>query len=428
MSAVRQLGLFLTESCNLACPYCFAANMEGRYMDRDVARRAVELLLGEENPAMQVGITFWGGEPLLRFDLLCELVLYAQQLAGQSGKRLLLAVPTNLTLLDERMLDFFEAHQVYLSMSLDGGPEAQDLRRLHRGGGSSTLVQQKLELVRQRLGPLMPPVRMTVSPQTAGGLYDNVVFLLERGVRQVYFAPVAEADWDDEALQRYEQQQHLLADLWTRRLEGGDLLSFVSWDKALARRELLRLGEVAAATRQVTCGAGSAMLAVDIHGDIYPCHRFVFYDKQQRGMALGNVSEGLPDAARRRAAMTLDPQRVGRTDQPCESCESSDICYNICPALNFALGGDIHVMDRRLCRLWAAEQRVLDRLEQRVAQHPSFRRYVENYLMKTYGVAGVSSSVAAMFARLDEADEDRLADRADEILQRLSRQRGDPEA
>ena len=424
MSAVRQMGLFLTESCNLACPYCFAANMEGRYMDRGVARRALELLLGEDNPAMQVGVTFWGGEPLLRFDLLRELVLYAERLARDGGKRLLLAVPTNLTLLTEQMLGFFEEHSVFLSMSLDGGPKAQDLRRLHGGACSSALVQQKLELVRRRFGERMPPVRMTVTPETAGSLYDNVGFFLERGVRQVYFAPVVEADWDDEHLQAYEQQQHLLAGLWADRLERGDVLSFTSWDKALARRELVRRGELPGeGPRQITCGAGSAMVAVDIHGDIYPCHRFVFYDKQQRGMTLGSVSQGLPDDERRHEAMALDQQRVGRADQPCETCESSATCYNICPALHHALGGDIPLMDRRLCELWAVEHRVLDRLEQRVADLPAFRRYVEGYLMRTYGVAGVSSSVAALFSQLEEADEDRLADRAEQILRRLGEQR-----
>ena len=424
MSNLRQLGLFLTESCNLACPYCFAANMENRYIDRQTARRAVELLFGQENPAMQVGITFWGGEPLLRFDLLCELVLYAEELARASGKRLLLAVPTNLTLLTDEMLDFFAEHRVYLSMSLDGAPAAQDLRRLHSGEGSSALVEQKLAMIRQRLGDHLPPVRMTVSPETAADLFENVRFLLKRGVRQVYFAPVAEASWTEQDLQRYEQQQRALADLWADRLERGEPpLSFTSWDKALARRELLRRGEVAAGTRQVTCGAGTAMVAVDIHGDIYPCHRFVFYDKASRGMALGSVRDGLPGDDARQQAMTLDQARVGRADQPCETCESADVCYNVCPALNHALCGEVHTMDRRLCALWATEHRVLDRLEQRVETIPAYRRYVDGYLMKTYGVAGITSSVAALFARLDTADEDRLADRADEILRRLNRRR-----
>ena len=395
-------------------------------MDRSVAMEAVESLLSEENPAMQVGITFWGGEPLLRYDLLCALVLHAEQLAQQSGKRLLLAVPSNMTLLTEEMLDFFEAHDVYLSMSMDGAQAAQDLRRLHRGGGSFSLVQQKLEMVRRR-GPPMPPVRMTVSPRTAGQLVDNVRFFVDRGVRQIYFAPVVEAAWSDHDLSQYEQQQGLLIELWIRRLEQGAPLSFVSWDKALARRELLRRGEVAA-TRQVTCGAGSAMLAVDIYGDIYPCHRFVFYDKKQRGMTLGSVSQGLPDEQRRRQAMALDQQRLGRPDQLCQSCPSARTCYNICPALNYALGGDIHVMDRRLCQLLEAEQRVLDRLEQQVSGRRAFGRYVDGYLMKTYGVAGISSSVVALFSRLDSGDEDRLTDRAEKILRRLEQERrGDPE-
>ena len=423
MNAIRQLGLFLTESCNLACPYCFAANMERRYIKRRTARRALELVLGQDNPAMQVGITFWGGEPLLRFELLAELVQYAEQLAQSSGKRLLLAVPTNLTLLTEPILDFLQQHEVYLSLSLDGGEQAQGLRRMAGGGSSFALVLQKLELLRRRLGSALPPARTTVSPQTADSFFRNVCFLLDQGIRQVYFAPVVEAQWERASLEAFEAQQLLLAELWARRLEAGVRLSFSSWDKQLARRELLRRDAVAAARRQITCGAGSSMLAVDIHGDLYPCHRFVFYDKKQRGMKLGNLAQGLPRAEQLQALMQLDPRRVGRADQPCESCASADRCYNLCPALNYSLSGEIHQMDRRLCELWNVEQRVVDWLEARLGQHLEQRRYVEQYLMRTYGSSGLSASVAALFARLDDTDAERLTDRADAILQRVLRQR-----
>ena len=68
MSSVRHLGLFLTESCNLACPYCFAANMERREIDLEVARKALDLVVGPDNPTKKVSVSFWGGEPLLCFD------------------------------------------------------------------------------------------------------------------------------------------------------------------------------------------------------------------------------------------------------------------------------------------------------------------------------------------------------------------------
>ena len=423
MPALRQLGLFVTESCNLACPYCFAANMERRFIDEGLARQAVDLLLSAENTADEVGLTFWGGEPLLAFELITRLVGYAEGKAAEGGKRLGLALPTNLTLLSEAMVDFFQAHDVRLSLSLDGGPATQGRRQTAGGGSSWPVVEQKLQLIHRRYAGRLPPVRMTVAPDTAADLADNVRFFLNQGFRQIYFAPVVEADWDAEALAAYEQGQLELAPTWLEALESGRRLGFTSWDKALAWREARRRDPQAASReRSVICGAGTAMLAADIHGQLYPCHRFVFYDKQRRAGALGSVAEGWPDAGLLQPYERLDPGRLGTEERLCAECDDAASCFALCPALNYSLGGAIDVIHQRQCDLALLDARVAAAVEALAADSAAFSRYVEDYLLKVYtGPGGLSASVTALFSRLEEADADALAERAAAILEGLGR-------
>jgi uncharacterized protein len=423
MPSLRQLGLFITESCNLACPYCFAANMERSFIDEALAREAIDLLLSAENTPDEVGLTFWGGEPLLAFELITRLVGYAEPRAAERGKRLGFALPTNLTLLTETMVDFFQAHDVRLSLSLDGGPATQGRRQTAKGGSSWPVVEQKLKLIHRRYAGRLPAVRMTVAPDTARELADNVRFFLEQGFRQVYFAPVVEAEWDAEALDAYEQGQLELVPTWLEALESGQRLGFTSWDKALAWREARRRDPQAATReRSVICGAGTAMLAVDIHGQIYPCHRFVFYDKQRRTGALGSLATGWPAAEALRPYERLDPARLGTAERLCAACEDALSCLAVCPALNYSLGGAIDTIDPRQCTMALLDARVAAAVEAQAAGSAAFARYVEDYLLKVYtGPGGLSASVTALFSRLEEADADALAERAAAILEGLGR-------
>lgn len=418
--ALRHLALFVTESCNLACDYCFAANMEGRHIDEKLALEALASALGPANSSNELGISFWGGEPLARFELLARLVRSAQQLAARHGKRVRFSVPTNLTLLTDEMVDFFRDHAVELSLSCDGTEPSQNLRRMAGGRGSFEVVRAKLELVRQRYGERLPGVRMTVSPATAPRFYDDVRFFLELGFTHIYFAPVVEAAWPSESLAAFEVGQRALCDHWMAELRAGRPLSLPTLDKALALGEFVRRGELEP-TKAVVCGAGTSMLAVDVYGDVYPCQRFVFYDKPRRTESLGSVTGGALSATRR--ALRLDLERLGSSERRCRDCEQLSGCVAVCPALNYRLGGDGHLVDERLCRLNAVEQRVVQYLRSRYGSEPCFRQHVGERLTKVYPLGGLSASSRALFAWLDQADTEQLATRAEEILQRLGTKR-----
>jgi uncharacterized protein len=427
MSSIRHLSLFLTESCNLRCAYCYAANMERRQIDEQLARQALELALGPPSGqgARRVAVTFWGGEPLLCFDTLRRLVAHAEELAASRDRQVAFAVPTNATLLTDEMIDFFQAHRVQLSLSLDGDEPAQSLRQLPGGRSSFAVVQQKLELVHRRYGRDLPGVRMTVSPATAGSFYHNVRFFLDQGFTQVYFAPVVEASWPPETLEQLETEAERLGAHWVERLREGGRISFNSWDRLLAWRELRRRGQLPA-ERQIICGAGTTMLAVDIDGDLYPCHRFVFYDKASRLRSLGHVREGLPAPDRVRPYLQLDQQRLGTPTRRCAECEAAADCRLVCPALNHALCGEIHTVDERICQLAAIDQRVVASVAGALHDEGLYKPYVEDYLMRAYAPGELSASVAALYARLTAADADSLASRADAILTELRQRQRRP--
>jgi uncharacterized protein len=424
MTAVRNLALYLTESCNLACSYCFAANMERQPIDEALARDALDrLLFRSSNPAREVSVTFWGGEPLLAFDLLRSLVLYAEGRAKETGRTVRFGIPTNLTLLTETMLDFLVEHQVGISLSLDGGERAQRHRPLRGGTSSFPLVLDKLALLERRLGKRLPGVRMTVTPQTASDLVQNVSFFLDRGFRSVYFAAVAEAQWTLDDLSVYEQQQRQLATAWIESLRAGRMWLSTSWNKSLARRELRRRGAYGG-EQAVMCGAGTSMLAVDIYGDIFPCHRFAFYDKAARAHALGNVRDLPPDPPAI-PQLVIDPARIHPPEDGPDGPTHANAYQQVCPALNCAMCGDLHRVHSRLGALAAIEERVLDTIEGQLREEPVFQDFVEKVLLPSYRWGELSSSTIMLLSRVSSTSADTLADKADAILQRLQQQRRD---
>lgn len=418
MNVVRHLALFVTERCNLACPYCFAANMEGRHIDPQVARTAMDtLLFRQDNPAKKVDITWWGGEPLAAFDLLRALMVYAEQRAAETDRTVSFGMPTNLTLLTAPILDFLIEHRVGVSLSLDGDEKAQSTRRLRGGGSSFPIVLDKLELLRSRLGKRMPGVRMTVAPDNVADMAHNVAFLLGQGLRHFNIAAVLEAEWSDDECALYESEQRRLVDHWVAALRSGTPWHATVWNKTLARREMRRNG-MNDGTPGVFCGAGARSLAVDIYGDIFPCHRYTFYDKLERGQALGNVVN-LSVSGREPPRMELDLTRVRVVSKSPGACGAPAVCEQLCPAVNFAVTGDPCAIPEQVARLTAIDERVVDYLESCVRDEPTFHAYLQDVVLASYKWGELSASTVMLLNRIDPADTDELANKAEALLERL---------
>jgi radical SAM protein with 4Fe4S-binding SPASM domain len=213
-----------------------------------------------------------------------------------------------------------------------------------------------------------------------------------------------------------------IVDFWAEELQAGRWLFFSLLNKAIVWRELSQHGLVSTKNRRVPCGAGQKMLAINIHGDFFPCHRFIFYDKAQRQCMLGSLDSGLIDANQINKYTELDHSRLKAADQMCNECTQAQICHSLCPALNYALCNDIHSIDGRFCRFTKLEHLAVERLISQVGDIPKFRKYVDQ-LLKLYSSGVLSASVMAMFQRLADANPDEIAERAASIFDQLQHNR-----
>jgi len=238
---------------------------------------------------------------------------------------------------------------------------------------------------------------------------------------------VHEQEWSEHDLGVLERENEGLADLWAEHLEAGDPLHLTAWNKLLAWRALVERGAVSPTRRDVLCGAGDSMLAVDIHGGVYPCHRFVFYDRGRDRRRLGHVDEGLPPPRATQALSALDEQQLGTEQQPCASCPCAPECFAVCPALNDALTGRPERMHPRQCRLARLEFGVVERMRARLAGLDAFERYVDKHTLSAASAGLHAMEIGRLLRRVEAAGADAIAERAEQILRSLSAGRGHPD-
>jgi uncharacterized protein len=355
-AAINTAALFVTQDCNMRCPYCYGDG--GGYggsgaMSEGTAFRAVDWLLGQAGDSKEVWISFFGGEPLLNFELIEKVVAYAREKAGASRK-LEFAMTTNLSLLDDRILDFLVANKVTVLASFDGPPHIQNRNRPLKNGqdsygtvapkvrkllaalpdssGRSTLVagDDPGEVARELAALGFQNIHiecasgclLTGSHAASGGRpevgpHEALIALLYDRVARFRQA-VARRDAEEvRALARLRNLENYMG-------------SF------LGARDLLH--SLARGRRYFFCGRAMAMVGVAANGDIYPCHRFVGTPEYR----MGNVHTG---EFRRdeflRSPLVENPE--------CASCWARYICGGNCQHDNAAATGDPLRPDPNAC-------------------------------------------------------------------------------
>jgi len=345
---VRRLDLFVTEACNLACDYCFAAS-DGRRRGTIPllqALHAVDWLMQSRHP--RVHITFWGGEPLLRLDLLRQVSAHARDGARQADKTLTLSMPTNATLLTNEALAWIADNRVQIFLSIDGDPRG---RPLASGGSSLPLALAGLERAMASSMRPAPSVRMTVTPDNAEQQAETVARFQQLGVRELLLYPAMDRPWSAAALAAFARGQQALA---TQYINDPRRPLLKAW-----RPMLRRLQTGSRRQRQglpSSCAAGSALVALDVRGQFTPCHRFVFYNRDRdTGPTLGSLEHGLDLTATALVAGLDIRDQHAEDGTPCVRCDLFDLCGYGCPAISFAVTGDPARVPAAVCQLMRAQ-------------------------------------------------------------------------
>lgn len=340
------LVLNVNTGCNLGCTYCYKEDLQpparGEKMDFATAARSVDLLLEQGRAREQVGIVFFGGEPLTNVPLIRRVVEYAEDAAAAAGKHVEFSLTTNATLLTPELIDWFDAHRFGISVSIDGPQAIHDRNRRTVGGrGSYAVVERKVRLLLERYRSKPIGARVTLTAGTTEVEQIHAHLRGELGFHEVGYAPVTAA----------EQARHALTAEELAEIHAGfERLGLAYRDAALQGRNTgfsnlhqLMTDLHQGRRKQLPCGAGVGLLAVDKDGDLNLCHRFTGSDLP----TFGNVQQGI-DGARLSEFLGRASDRRG-TD--CASCRIRNLCAGGCYHESWVRYGDPHHRSYHYCDL-----------------------------------------------------------------------------
>ncbi len=290
-TVVKALCLHIAHDCNLACKYCFAE--EGEYhgrralMSLEVGKKALDFLVANSGNRVNLEVDFFGGEPLMNWQVVKDLVAYGRSLEEPNNKKFRFTLTTNGVLLDDEVMEFANREMANIVLSIDGRKEINDRMRPFRGGqGSYDVIVPKFRKVAESRGQERYYVRGTFTRNNLDFSRD-VLHLADLGFRQISVEPVVAGPEDDYAIREEnlpalrEEYDRLAAEMIKRKKEGEGFNFF---------HFMIDLeGGPCVAKRLSGCGSGTEYLAVTPWGDLYPCHQFV----GNEDFLMGNVEEGV---------------------------------------------------------------------------------------------------------------------------------------
>ncbi len=323
---VKALCLHVAHDCNLRCKYCFAGTgpfgADRSLMDLATGQKALDFLFAASGPRRHVEVDYFGGEPLLNFNVVKELIKYGKEKAWETGKILKQTLTTNAVLLTPEIIDYLNQEDVQLILSIDGRPQVHDqMRPFISGKGSFALVDQRIReyLSRQKADTYY--VRGTYTHFNLD-FCEDVLYLVDRGMKRVSLEPVVASPEQDYALQEEDlpvlkEQYARLAEKWLQYYREGKPFQFFHFNIDLNKGPCLL-------KRLSGCGAGNEYLAVSPLGDLYPCHQFM----ENKAFCLGNVFTGIQNQALRE-----DFRQAHVFNKPeCRGCWARFFCSGGCHA------------------------------------------------------------------------------------------------
>jgi uncharacterized protein len=333
-AVIKALCLHVAHDCNMSCRYCFAD--EGAFagdralLSAETGKRAIDFLLARSGGRRNLEIDFFGGEPLLNFPVVRELVAYGRARERDFGKHIRFTITTNGLLLDDEKGAFCNAHMDNVILSLDGRPEVNDAMRRTAGGGSAydLILRNYKRFVRNRAGSYY--IRGTFTRHNLD-FSEDVRHLADLGFRNISAEPVVAGEEHDFALREADIPRILaeydrLAALCLSRARSGADISFFHFNMDLEQGPCVF-------KRIAGCGAGTEYAAVSPEGDLYPCHRFVGNPDFRMGNLRDEVFENPFYERFNRAHLQNKPE--------CRACWAKFYCGGGCHANALLANGDI---------------------------------------------------------------------------------------
>lgn len=335
-TVVKALCLHIAHDCNLACRYCFAE--EGEYhgrralMSYEVGKKALDFLIANSGSRKNLEVDFFGGEPLMNWQVVKDLVKYGREQEKLHNKKFRFTLTTNGVLLNDEVMEFCNKEMGNVVLSVDGRKEVHDyMRPFRKGAGSYDLIMPKFQKFAESRNQDKYYVRGTFTHHNLDFSKD-VLHLADLGFKQISVEPVVAADTEEYAIREEDipqimEEYDALAKEMIKREKEGKGFNFFHFMIDLD-------GGPCVAKRLSGCGSGTEYLAVTPWGDLYPCHQFV----GEEDFLMGNVDEGIvrPEIADEFRGCSV------YSKEKCKNCFAKFYCSGGCMANSYKFHGSIH--------------------------------------------------------------------------------------
>ncbi|MDY5935147.1 MAG: thioether cross-link-forming SCIFF peptide maturase [Oscillospiraceae bacterium] len=335
-TVVKALCLHIAHDCNLACRYCFAE--EGEYhgrralMSYEVGKKALDFLIANSGSRRNLEVDFFGGEPLMNWQVVKDLVAYGREQEKLHDKHFRFTLTTNGVLLNDEVQEFVNKEMDNVVLSLDGRKEVNDRMRPFRNGkGSYDLIVPKFQKLAESRNQEKYYIRGTFTRENLD-FSNDVMHYVDLGFKQISIEPVVGEDTDPYAIRESDlpqifEEYDKLAKMIIDYEKKGNGFNFFHFMIDLE-------GGPCVSKRLSGCGSGTEYLAVTPWGDLYPCHQFV----GDEAFLMGNVDEGIvkPEIADEFRSCSV------YSKEKCRSCFARFYCSGGCMANSYKFHNTIH--------------------------------------------------------------------------------------
>ncbi len=345
LSPIKAMCLHISHDCNLRCKYCFASTGDfgtGRkLMPLETAKAAIDFLLQKSEGRENLELDFFGGEPLMNFDVVRETVAYARGKEKEYGKHFRFTITTNGMLLTQDKIDFINREMANVVLSLDGRKEVNDRMRVRvDGSGSYDKIMDGYKRLVESRGDKEYYVRGTYTKYNLD-FSEDVFHIYEQGFDQISVEPVMEDESVEYAitekdLDRIYSEYDRLVERITELKKKGGFLNFFHF--------MIDLDQGPCVIKRLRgCGSGNEYVSITPDGDIYPCHQFVGHEEYK----MGNLEDGT-------FSEEIKKEFAGAhvySKPSCRDCWAKFYCSGGCNANNYIYNGDIHKSHELSCKI-----------------------------------------------------------------------------
>ncbi len=342
---VKALCLHIAHDCNLKCEYCFAE--EGEYhgkrelMSLEVGKKAIDFLIKASGKRKNLEVDFFGGEPLMNFEVVKDIVKYARSIEKEHDKNFRFTITTNGMLLNDKNMEFINENMHNVVLSIDGRKEVHDrMRPTASGKGSYDIVLPKFKKMAESRNQTDYYVRGTFTHYNLD-FGKDILSMADNGFKQISVEPVVAdesmpyAIKEEDLPRLYEEYEALASEMLKRRGTDKDFNFFHFMIDLTGGPCLMK--------RLVGCGSGTEYLAVAPSGDLYPCHQFVGMEQ----FKMGDVDSGVV-----RDDIRCDFENCNVYNKPvCKECWAKNYCSGGCVANSYNTHGDLVTPYETGCKL-----------------------------------------------------------------------------